>query len=28
LSYCGALLVFVCIIGIARTHQPLGWFAR
>ena len=24
ISYCAALLVFVCMLGIARAHHPLG----
>jgi uncharacterized membrane protein SirB2 len=24
--YGAALLVFLLIVGIARTHEPLGWF--
>lgn len=24
--FCAALLVFVLIVGIARAHEPLGWF--
>lgn len=27
LCFVAALTVFVAMIGIARAHQPLGWFA-